>query len=230
MRHHRTDAGRRRGGFGALGAVALTGVALAVSSACSSNSSNDLPAASTCASPGSVPPGAPTTRCALADGGLMVQPVNAASCSVAGDGGAGVACAYGDTLFGQEGPDDDCKYFVSWTATPLCEGKPGVVFSAKVTFLGTTTPLTGAGTRMEYFLDSPGDGGSCGGTTTHLGPTLDPNGGFLEMKETSPGTYVGQLQFDAAGPWTLRFHFNEDCLDVLDDSPHGHAAFHLILP
>ena len=53
---------------------------------------------------------------------------------------------------------------------------------------------------------------------------------FEILGEGPPGTYTGRIVFDEAGEWTVRFHFNENCLDVLPDSPHGHAAFHLTLP
>src|SRR5437867_328431 len=44
--------------------------------------------------------------------------------------------------------------------------------------------------------------------------------------EESPGTYtVGPIRFDAPGQWTVRFHFFEECADVLEESPHGHVAF-----
>ncbi|MCL2449904.1 MAG: hypothetical protein FWD17_13240 [Polyangiaceae bacterium] len=178
-----------------------------------------------------MPSGPATDRCSLPDGGLQVQSVDPASCSATGDGGSSdTACVYGDTLFGQQGPDDDCKYEVSWTSTSLCEGAPGVVFTLQATYLDTTMPVTGAHTRIEYFVEAPDDGGSCGGVAAHIGPTFDPSGGFYEMSETTPGTYVGQIRFDASGPWTIRFHFDEDCSDTVDDSPHGHAAFHLLLP
>jgi hypothetical protein len=42
--------------------------------------------------------------------------------------------------------------------------------------------------------------------------------------------YAGPVIFDAPGDWTLRFHLHEECDDTLDDSPHGHAAFHITVP
>jgi hypothetical protein len=229
---------------------------LALAAACSSTASPDggtgpvadgattvpnVDAAGTCSAPGSVPTGPATTRCDLADGGLLIQPVSAASCMAGGDAGDDETCPWGDTLFGQEGPDDDCKYHVAWTSTPLCESPPladggfgpGVVITVVATYLGTTTPLTGAHTHIEYYIpetqEAGPDGGVCDSVTVHPGPSIVQSG-LYEMTETTPGTYVGQIVFDAPGPWTLRFHFNEDCFDILPDSPHGHAAFHLLLP
>ena len=222
--------------------------ALALAAACSSNSSTHdagpstgVVAAVTCMSPATVPTGPATTRCQLADGGPDVQPVSAASCNVGGDAGDDT-CAYGDTLFGQEGPDDDCKYHVAWTSTSLCQSVtladgspgPGVVFTVVATYSGHDDPAD----RREYAHRVLPDRVRRGGIGRRVlrrrhgapGPTMAPAGGLYEMTETTPGTYVGQIAFDAPGAWTLRFHFNENCLDVLPDSPHGHAAFHLTIP
>jgi hypothetical protein len=47
----------------------------------------------------------------------------------------------------------------------------------------------------------------------------------------APGTYVvGPVVFDQPGDWVFRFHFNEECLDIAPDSPHGHSAFHIQVP
>ena len=49
--------------------------------------------------------------------------------------------------------------------------------------------------------------------------------------EIAPGVYkVGPIKFDAAGIWTVRFHFFEECGDAREDSPHGHAAFYVKVP
>jgi hypothetical protein len=189
---------------------------------------------STCASPGGPTAGPPTDRCSLDDGGLTVQSVSAAACTSAGDAGTEEdTCAYGATLDGQSGEDDDCKYSVSWTSSPVCEGGNGVIFNVSAFLLGTTTPLTGAHTRIEYYVPSAGPDGApraCDDSTTELGPTVAPSGGFYEMSEPSPGTYQGQIVFDRSAEWTVRFHFNEDCLDLSPASPHGHIAFHLNVP
>jgi hypothetical protein len=218
--------------------LALLGAALASASACSSSSPSTTPvhdagpgdAAVTCASPGVAVAGPPTNRCDLPDGGLIVQPVDPASCMARGDGGSAPACAYGDTLFGQDGPDDDCKYHVAWTSTPICQGSPGVVITLVATFLGTNAPVTGAQVNIEYYVPEQPDAGGCHDTTMHLGPTLGSAGLYQMMETTTPGTYVGQIVFDQTGEWTMRFHFDENCLDLLDDSPHGHVAFHLSVP
>ena len=54
----------------------------------------------------------------------------------------------------------------------------------------------------------------------------------LSLFETSAtsGVYSGNIIFDKAGDWTVRFHIHEECFDFLDDSPHGHAAFRITVP
>ena len=96
----------------------IAALCLAVFVACggSSNTAADAGTA-TCSSPGQATPGAADMHCmADGDGGMTmnVQATSAASCHLAFD--AGVVqeedCPYGDTMFGMEGDDDDCKYHV----------------------------------------------------------------------------------------------------------------------
>ena len=184
-------------------------------------------APATCSSPGQATPGPADTHCTDTDGGAIVQPTSMASCHTdAGmdmDGGM-MGCPYGDTMFGMEADDDDCKYHVKWTASPICEGSAGVTFTVVATNKTDNSPLTGAGTIAETFTTTPGDA-SCDNASTHPGP----NSGVV-LAEGPPGTYKGNVVFDQAGAWTVRFHFHEECDDTLDDSPHGHAAFHLTVP
>ena len=185
-------------------------------------------AAATCSAPGAATPGPADTHCAGEDGGAAtVQPTNAASCNPgpgADDGSVDDSCPYGDTLFGQEADDDDCKYHLKWSSTPICESAGGVTFTVVVTNKTDNSPTTGAGTRTEVFTTSPGDGG-CDNQTTHPGP----NSG-LKLTEGPPGTYTGLVVFDAPGAWTVRFHIHEECSDLLPTSPHAHAAFHVTVP
>ena len=69
-------------------------------------------------------------------------------------------------------------------------------------------------------------GSSSATQSTHPSPNAD---NLIETPAGS-GVYIGKVQFDAPGEWTIRFHIHEECDDLLDDSPHGHAAFHLTLP
>jgi len=192
-------------------------------------------AAATCASPGMPTAGPADTHCALGDGGFMVQTTSQASCmpdvgALPDDGGD--TCAYNNTNFGMSSDDDDCKYHVSWTSTPICEGGNGVFFTVTATYTTATgalgAPLTGANTKIESFTTTAGDWDSatyCDTGSTHPGPS-----GFAPTVEGPPGTYTGAVIFDVPGQWTIRFHFNEMCLDVLPDSPHGHAAYHITVP
>jgi hypothetical protein len=217
----------------------------AVLGACSSSSSSSDDAGvavAMCSSPGEATPGPADMHCATAasDGGVLMQQVDLA-CNAplpaddAGgdDGGGGAQCGYGPTMYGQEGDDDDCKYRIVWSSTPLCEQPGSVVFTVKATKKTDGSPLTGAGTSTEVFATTPGDQSAptyCDAFSHHGSPSFGP------MKETTPGTYVGTVAFDkipadagAPGAWTVRFHFFEGCTD-LPNAPHGHGAFHVTVP
>lgn len=191
----------------------------------------------TCASPGMPTSGPADTHC-----GTTVQPVHQSSCfgstDDAGpepdaglgdvDAGAVDTCDYGDTLFGMEGDDDDCKYHVRWTSTSICEGASGVTFTVVATSKADGTPVTGAEIHAETFLSAPA-GASCDDALAsgHTGPGSEVR---LTESTTTPGTYVGNVAFDRAGQWTIRFHLFEMCDDAPEDSPHGHEAFRLTVP
>jgi hypothetical protein len=174
-----------------------------------------------CPNPGGPASGAADTHCVDDAGAAIVQSTSQSSChpvmpdaGTSDDGGAPTS-DYGATLFGASGDDDDCKYHVSWTSTPVCEGSGGVTFTVVATNKTDGSPLTGAAMQAEVFLG-----------VTHPSPTP-----FVTSTEGPPGTYVTQpAKFDAPGQWTVRFHFFEDCEDTLDDSPHGHAAFYVNVP
>jgi hypothetical protein len=189
------------------------------------NDSGSDGAWATCASPGQATPGPAGTRCKGDDSGPdTVQPTSATSCHPdAGDDGGTSDCPYGDTVYGHESYDDDCKYHVTWASTPICESAAGVLFTVVVTNATDNSPLVNAHTLSEAFTTTPGDA-SCDDQSTHPAPS----GGVLT--EDPPGTYSGRVVFDAPGQWTLRFHFHEECADIFPDSPHGHAAFHLTIP
>jgi hypothetical protein len=138
----------------------------------------------------------------------------------------GIDGAYGYTHYGTEGDDDDCKYHVTYQVSPICENN-GTYFIVNAVYQAGSTsglippgaPLTGASTYAEICAN---DG--------HPAPNLDnrPTAGNQQVVEGPPGTYtIGPVEFDKAGMWTVRFHFNEFCLDGVADSPHGHAAFFL---
>jgi hypothetical protein len=161
------------------------------------------------------------------------------------NGDAAPMCAYGDTMYGRvgigvdggavagaiEGDDDDCKYHVSWTSTPICEGSGGVEFTVTAVKQTDGTPVTGGGMyMMEAFTTTPADAGTtpgCDDASLHPSPTTDAS-----MTETAAGTgvYKVNMVFDTKGQWTIRFHFHEECADILPTSPHGHAAFFVTVP
>jgi hypothetical protein len=123
--------------------------------------------------------------------------------------------AYGPTMYGQSGADDDCKYDMSWTSTPICENQ-NVYFTVTATKRTDHSPLTGANVRPDVVLNC-----------SHPIPNnpTDPS------PETTPGTYtVGPIVFDQPGKWVVRFHFFENCYDIAHESPHGHAAFYVQVP
>jgi len=128
------------------------------------------------------------------------------------DGGA-PAIDYGPTMYNAAGDDDDCKYHVTWTSTPVRENT-NVTFTMVLTKLADMTPAVGAKARAEVFL-----------TDAHA--AIPPP----EAAESPAGTYkLGPIKFDTPGDWTVRFHFYEDCDDLPEDSPHGHAAFFVRVP
>jgi hypothetical protein len=147
--------------------------------------------------------------------------VDPAACMLAADAAAPDAAAddggpsggYGATLFNAEGDDDDCKYHVKWTATAIQRGID-VTFNLTLTAKKDGSPVRAAPLRAEVFLND-----------THPAPNTDQ-----KSPETSAGVYgVGPIRFDAAGRWTVRFHFHEECDDATT-SPHGHAAFFVDVP
>ena len=215
----------------------------------SGNTGYSAPATTSCAAPGKPTSGAADTHCAGQPPTVVVggtcggdagtapsDDAGAPSDNDAGDAGpssddAGPQPApgqcgengadYGGTMFGTDGDDDDCKYHVSYTASPICQNN-GTYFVVTASYLAAGGgPVRGACTLAELCLND-----------THPAPAIDgrPPHGQQQVVEGPPGTYtIGPVQFDAPGDWTVRFHFNEFCCDV-PGSPHGHAAFHVTVP
>lgn len=127
------------------------------------------------------------------------------------DGGVAV---YLPAMYGTSGADDDCKYDVSWTSTPVRESSDFTV-DFTVTTRADHAPASGGSAYVEAYLDDTHPASTRGTTTT----------------ETSPGVYrIGPLRFDRAGRWTMRLHVFDGCLDETPDSPHGHASFYVDVP
>ncbi len=139
--------------------------------------------------------------------GIDAGPTDAGNCSI--------ALGYGPNLYGQSGSDDDCKYDVSWTSTPICENQ-NVYFTVTATRRTDHMPVTGAAVVPDVTLDCE---------YPILNAPADPS------PEGPPGTYkVGPIVFGMPGKWTVRFHFYYECYHLVPTSPHGHAAFWVNVP
>ncbi len=183
-------------------AAVLLGVVAAIVWACSSGDERG-PA-------GGPVSGSLDTHCTLPDGGMQVQPTDPAACQFPGAGTAD----YGETMYNAEADDDDCKYHLKFTASPVY-ANTDVSFTVTATRKADAAPATGANVDAEVFLDD-----------THPAPNSNQ-----QVTESPPGTYkVGPVRFDKAGRWTARFHLFEQCLDTVAESPHGHAAFYVDVP
>jgi len=131
----------------------------------------------------------------------------------ASDGGTTMP-SVGETLYNSEGYDDDCKYHVSFTSTPV-RLDASVTFTLTVGGLDPAGPVKGASVDAEVYLDR-----------LTPAPNTHPTG-----KEKSPGVYdFGPVKFDKPGRWTVRFHLFEECSDSNADSPHAHVAFFIDVP
>lgn len=142
-----------------------------------------------------------------------------------GDGTCGDS-DYTPTMNGHAGSDDDCKYDVSWTSTPICENG-NVYFTVTVkkrafpdggSALADEPPMTGGTVSPEVTLNC-----------NHIAPNTTPLTDFVEKPDGSGIYVVGPVLFDEKGKWDVRFHFNE-CCDDGTTSPHGHAAFWVNVP
>jgi hypothetical protein len=157
----------------------------------------------------------------LVNGVMTMQTIG--MCLPLGQGGtdAGADSAvpmvdYGPTRYNNESYDDDCKYHVSWTSTPIRKNEP-VTFTVTVVGLATGAPITGEGVDEVEAFTTEG---------VHVNPDHDTT-----FRSKGAGVYeVGPITFDQSGSWTVRFHIFENCSDAPADSPHGHAAFYIDVP
>jgi hypothetical protein len=166
--------------------------------------------------PATGPVGGPVTDASdqhcMPNGTLAAQPVG--MCMAAGGEDGGTAPDYGETLYGSDGYDDDCKYHVSFESTPIRKDA-SVTFTVTVDQLDPAKPALGADLFAEVYLTPVHPAPNSGQKTTEVG------GGVYK---------VGPIVFNASGIWTVRFHMYEMCSDVNTDSPHGHAAFFIQVP
>ena len=191
--------------FGLLAAV----VGLA---ACKADSNGDADASTSCDMPGKATKGPADSHC-----GSDVTVVDMSVCHVVdtSDAGAGEAGAsdFGETMYGMEGDDDDCKYHVKWSATSLCQDED-VYFTIDLTYKADGKPVKGAMPEPDITLNA----------------TVPADTAAAEAEETSAGHYrLGPVRFPQPGDWTVRFHFSDSCTDS-ETSPHGHAAFFVTIP
>jgi hypothetical protein len=132
------------------------------------------------------------------------------------DGGAAPGPDYGDPLYNADGYDDECKYHVSWTSTPIRKDAL-VTFTLTLEGLDPAGAVKGADIDVEAFLGE-----------THVAPNTN-----TESTETpaDSGKYeIGPVKLDRSGEWVVRFHFFEKCADEPEDTPHGHVAFRINVP
>lgn len=116
--------------------------------------------------------------------------------------------SFGDTNFGTQADDDDCKYHLTYSYSPI-QQKKNVTFALHLTNKADGSEVSGAAPLIEAYIANH--------SITQKG---DPT-------ETAPGHYTtAPIMFDTAGTWTVRFHFFESCA-IGADSPHGHAAFYI---
>jgi hypothetical protein len=169
--------------------------------------------------------------------GVTPQPTNQGDCHDttpdpdAGAGGGGPE--YGPTMYGSEGDDDDCKYHVTWTSTPIAQNRDVTfTFTAEYLATGEPNPPACADCPVQGLVCTAQDPNACNTllevylNSTHPAPPTNEL-----VTPGAAGTYsIGPIQFDAPGKWTVRFHLFELCADVRADSPHGHAAFYVDVP
>ena len=152
------------------------------------------------------------THCDLPDGGVFAQVTHLSVCNLpVQDAGP---TDYGATMYNSAADDDDCKYHVAFTVSPV-QKNLNVTFTVTATTLIDGLAATGADVLTETFLNDTHPAPNSGTTTT----------------ESPPGTYsIGPVLFDESGQWMVRFHLHENCQDQTADSPHGHAAFFISVP
>jgi hypothetical protein len=165
-------------------------------------------------------PGAGDTSAGGASAGGASGTAGSADCNMSHDSG------YGDNLYNSSGDDDDCKYHVTWSATPIQKNQP---FTLTITATNKTTgapletiaaqdPGKPALSRIEPFMPCE---------PSHLAPTSDYE---APVTQIGPGKFtVGPVVFDESGRWVIRYHFYEECFNNVT-TPHAHIAFFVEVP
>src|SRR5579859_2290476 len=151
----------------------------------------------------------------------------AAGDDAGGDAGNDSNCGetgYGVTNYGTSAADDDCKYDVSWTSTPVCR-------TGNVYFMVTVKKRAGADGGAATPDGPPLTGASVSAEVVHSDCVTIALNATQTTVEQGDGVYkVGPIVFGKSGQWSVRFHLNGCCSDELPDSPHGHVAFWVNVP
>ena len=108
---------------------------------------------------------------------------------------------YGPTLYNSEADDDDCKYHVKFTATPIRREPERDLHRT-----ATTLADGAAGDRRQRRRRGVPERHPPRAELAARRPTRS-RGGMYD---------VGPIKFDAAGRWTVRFHLHEDCQDATE--------------
>jgi hypothetical protein len=157
---------------------------------------------------GGVAPGALDDHCA----GVEPVVVSQASCEATPPGGDEEVP---EVHYNAEADDDDCKYHVSFTTTPVRRNENVTVTVTASLLAGSKGPVSGAKVGIEGVIPVP--------------LSVLPNNGTTTT-ESSPGVYtISPVKFDKPGRWTITYHLFETCHDLVD-SPHGHASFYIDVP
>jgi hypothetical protein len=183
-------------------------------------------ASATCNNPGGATEGVADTHCALSDGGSRVQTIDFPQCGAdAGPDAGSRACPYGETAFGHEADDEDCKYHIKWTSDPVCNATLdargyviGTQFTLTVTNRADNSPLSRA---AKLTVDAS--------RTSPAGAGCDDSALPSFQLGATDGTYAGNIEFDQAGQWTIRVQIDDNCVN-LPASPYGHVAFRVTVP
>ncbi len=121
--------------------------------------------------------------------------------------------------FGAESDDDDCKYHLKFSTTPVVVNT-NLTFNVTLTKLAeNNAPATNAAVALESYL-----------ADNAFHPIPNNNTKTTETPANSGKYVMTPIKFDASGRWVVRFHLYESCDDILEDSPHGHVAFYFDVP
>jgi len=133
---------------------------------------------------------------------------------------------YGDPNFNDSGDDDECKYHMTWSATPIAKNQPFTI-TVNATNLLTGEPLDTIAAQVAGKPALSRIEPSIPCQPSHLAPTAAYE---AAVKQIGPGQFtVGPFSLDESGRWVIRYHFYEECLDSTT-TPHAHVSFFVDVP